>query len=124
VRSPIARGRVNSIDCAAARALPGVRAVYTAEDLARIKIDMPDIFMVHPAPGQKVAPLSSDRVAQVGDPVALVIAESRYIAEDAAELVAVEYESETPIISIADAKSGAKVRRCSAFPKTQRLSRP
>lgn len=109
VRSPIARGRVKSIDCGAARALPGVRAVYTARDLARIGIEMPDIFMVHPAPGLKVHPLSDDRVAQVGDPVALVIAESRYIAEDAAELVVVDYEPEAPVISIADAKSGAKV---------------
>ncbi len=109
VRSPIARGRVKSIDCAAARALAGVRAVYTAKDLARIKIEMPNIFMESLAQGEKVQPLSDDRVAQVGDPIAMVIAENRYIAEDAAELVIAEYEPEDPVISIADAKAGAKV---------------
>jgi carbon-monoxide dehydrogenase large subunit len=109
VRSPIARGRVKSIDISAARALPGVRAIYTAKDLAQIPIQMTNFFLQIPAPGQPVQPLSDGRVAQVGDPIALVIAESRYIAEDAVELVMVDYEQETPVVTISDAKTGAKV---------------
>ena len=101
VRSPIARGRIQSIDTAAALDLPGVFAVYTAKELARFKIDMLNFFLG--APAIKITPLAAERVAFVGDPVALVLAQDRYIAEDAAGLVAVEYDAEGPVVSIADA---------------------
>ena len=92
VRSPFARAKINRIDAAAALALPGVRAVFTAGDLnpdvkeawhAVAGKDMPDT----PRP-----PLAEGEVKFVGDPVAIVVAESRYIAEDAVELVDVDYE--------------------------------
>src|SRR3954454_6731345 len=78
VRSTIARGRIKAIDASEARAAPGVWAVYTAEDLAHLNIEMISTHLVSPAPGTKVHPLAHGRVAYVGDPVALVIAESRY----------------------------------------------
>ncbi|MDV3129342.1 xanthine dehydrogenase family protein molybdopterin-binding subunit [Mycobacterium sp. 21AC1] len=93
VRSPFARATINGIDAAAALALPGVLAVYTAADInpevkeawhAVAGKDMPDT----PRP-----PLAEGEVKFVGDPVALVVAESRYIAEDAADLVDVDYEA-------------------------------
>lgn len=99
VRSPFARARINGIDSAAALALPGVHAVFTAADLnpdvqeawhAVAGKDMPDT----PRP-----PLAEGEAKFVGDPVALVVAESRYVAEDAIELVDVDYE---PLPSITD----------------------
>ena len=56
-----------------------------------------------------ITPLADGRVAYVGDPVALVIADDRYIAEDAAALIDVEYEEEDPVVTIADARAGAPV---------------
>src|SRR5271166_5698952 len=99
VRSPFARARINGIDSSAAVALPGVHAVFVAADLkpgakeawyAVAGKDVPDT----PRP-----PLAEDEARFVGDPVALVIAENRYLAEDAIELVEVDYE---PLPAIAD----------------------
>ncbi len=93
VRSPFARARINGIDASAALALPGVRAVFTADDLN------PDVKEAwHAVAGKDIAdtprpPLAEGEAKFVGDPVALVIADSRYIAEDAIELVDVDYEA-------------------------------
>ncbi|OBF12921.1 xanthine dehydrogenase family protein molybdopterin-binding subunit [Mycobacterium sp. ACS4331] len=99
VRSPYARAKVNSIDTSAALAVPGVLAVFTAADLN------PDVREAwHAVAGKDVPdtprpPLAEGEVKFVGDPVALVIAENRYLAEDAIELVDVDYE---PLPAIAD----------------------
>ncbi|MCB2058919.1 MAG: xanthine dehydrogenase family protein molybdopterin-binding subunit [Novosphingobium sp.] len=106
-RSMIARGRILSIDTAAARDVPGVHAVYTAEDLAKVSFTMHTFFMVPTS--VKTPTLAEDHVAYVGEPLALVIADSRYIAEDAASLIEVEYEEEEPVVTLADAKSGPPV---------------
>ena len=104
-RSPIARGKIRSIDLEAARALPGVRAIYTAEDFENFFVEMISFYMIVPPPGPKVLPLAKDRVAYVGDPIALVVADDRYIAEDAASLVFADIEEEEPIITIEQAKT-------------------
>ena len=107
VRSPMARGRIRSIDMAAARDLPGVHAILTAHDLARFDVTMLSFFI---APVElKVTPLATDRVAYVGHPVAMVVADDRYIAEDAAGLVVVDYEEEDAVVTIADARHGPRV---------------
>jgi carbon-monoxide dehydrogenase large subunit len=99
VRSPFAHARINGIDTSAALALPGVRAVFTASDLN------PDVKEAwHAVAGKDIPdtprpPLAEGTVKFVGDPLALVVAESRYIAEDAVELVDVDYE---PLPVIAD----------------------
>ena len=99
VRSPFAHARINGIDASAALALPGVHAVFTAADLN------PDVREAwHAVTGKDVPdtprpPLAEGEVKFVGDPVALVVAENRYIAEDAIELVDVDYE---PLAAIAD----------------------
>jgi len=95
VRSPHAHARVKGIDAAAARALEGVHAVISAADLpdtARTK-RLP-LFVPNPAMTQPLMPhvLAREEVSFVGEAVALVVAESRAIAEDAAALVAVDYE--------------------------------
>jgi aerobic carbon-monoxide dehydrogenase large subunit len=106
-RSPIARGKILSIDTTAARELPGVHAVYTNVDLAKIKATMLSFYLT---PGDvTITPLADGSVAYVGDPVALIIADDRYIAEDAASLVDIQYEEENPVVTISDAKTGAPV---------------
>jgi carbon-monoxide dehydrogenase large subunit len=109
VRSPIARGRIKSIDVSAARAMPGVRAIYTAADLVSFNIEMVSVHLVTPAPGAKVHPLALDRVAYVGDPVAMVIADDRYAAEDASGAVQVDYEPEQPVVTLDEARRGPRV---------------
>jgi len=108
VRSQIARGKIKSMDLAAARLLPGVRAVLTAQDLGPYSTQL-STFHMRDVGGPRVRPLSLDYVTYVGDPVAIVIAESRYIAEDAAGLVLIDYEAEQPVVTIDDAKTGAPV---------------
>jgi carbon-monoxide dehydrogenase large subunit len=99
VRSPFARATINSIDASAALAMPGVIAVLTATDLN------PEVKEAwHAVAGKDIAdtprpPLAEGEVKFVGDPVALLIAENRYLAEDAIELVDVDYE---PLPAIAD----------------------
>jgi len=99
VRSPFAHAKINGIDAGAALALPGVRAVFTAADLNG---DVKEAW--HAVAGKDVPdtprpPLAEGEVKFVGDPVALVVADSRYLAEDAVELVDVDYE---PLPAVAD----------------------
>lgn len=106
-RSQIARGRIVSVDTAAARDLPGVHAVYTAADLSAVPFTMHTFFMV---PTNVPTPVLADgAVSYVGEPVVLVIADSRAIAEDAAALVDITYAEEDPVVTIADAKAGPPV---------------
>ncbi len=91
VRSPYGHARIVSIDVSAARQAPGVHLVLTGDDLAR---EFPTI-QTRQGDGLKAmtcGPLAVGKVRFVGDPVAIVIAADRYRAEDAAELVNVEYE--------------------------------
>src|ERR1700730_13737308 len=93
VRSPFAHARITSIDVSAARELPGVVAVYLASDLPFGQTDLP-ILIPHPnlTHGRTQRCLASEVVRYSGEAVAFVVAESRYTAEDAADLVQGEYE--------------------------------
>ena len=106
-RSPIARGKIRSIDTSAAKDVPGVIAVFTAEDFERVPVRMHSFFMVPTEVHSE--PLARGRVAYVGDPVVMIVAEDRYIAEDAANLVMVDYEEEDPVVTLADARGGPLV---------------
>ncbi|MBB5685924.1 xanthine dehydrogenase family protein molybdopterin-binding subunit [Sphingobium boeckii] len=107
LRSPIARGRILSFDTAAARAMPGVHAILTAADLSALKIDMLSFFL---APAEiAITPLADGRVAYVGEPVVMVIAVDRYVAEDATSLIEIDYDEEDPVVTIDDARTGAPV---------------
>ncbi|XWN31287.1 MAG: xanthine dehydrogenase family protein molybdopterin-binding subunit [Devosia sp.] len=88
VTSPHAHARIVSIDTSKAKALPGVIGVYTGEDLATV-VDPCPSFASPPVPQSAI---SVGKVRHVGEVVAAVVAEDRYIAEDAAELVEVEWE--------------------------------
>jgi len=91
VRSPFPHAEVRGVDVDAARAVPGVRAVITAADLDRVAGPLvpagPPDLLVAPFPA-----LAHDRVRLVGDPVAVVLADSRAAAEDGVEAVEVDYE--------------------------------
>ena len=96
LRSPFAHARIKSINTEAAAALPGVKAVITGETLAGLGLAwMPTLSY------DTQAVLATDKVRFQGQEVAFVIAESRYIARDALELIDVDYE---PLPVIADAK--------------------
>ena len=95
VRSPIAHGRILSIDPSEALTQPGVVAVYTADDLGLTPYVV--FFPIHPECARP--PLAGDKVCFVGDPVAVVIAETKVQAIDAAELVVVDYD---PLPSVTD----------------------
>ncbi len=103
VRSPHAHATIKKIDTAAAKAAPGVVAVYTAADVA--KAGTPGMIPVGwLLPNLKIPPhpmLASEKVRYVGDGVAVVVAEDRYQARDAADLVLVDYE---PLTAATDPK--------------------
>lgn len=104
VRSPFAHARIRSVDVAAAREAEGVALVLTGEELERAIVPGPGIAGMFSggAPVATFTTLATDKVRVVGDPVALVVAESRYLAEDACELVQVDYE-ELPAVMTSDA---------------------
>jgi carbon-monoxide dehydrogenase large subunit/6-hydroxypseudooxynicotine dehydrogenase subunit gamma len=105
VRSNHAYGRIGSLDLAAARALPGVVAVWSAADIADVPpIDFREGRIPSLEPYRQPV-LATERVRYVGEPVAAVFAEDSYVAEDAADLVALEIE-ELPILLAADAEPG------------------
>ena len=108
VRSPYAHARISSIDVSAARAMPGVVAVYTAADLPFGQTDLP-ILIPHPnlTHGRTQRCLASEVVRYVGEAVAFVVAENRYVAEDAAEMVQVEYEP-LPVVITPEAAAAAE----------------
>jgi aerobic carbon-monoxide dehydrogenase large subunit len=104
VRSPLAHARVLAVDASAARALPGVVAVLTGADLDAVTIPGQDplfAMMAGPGPKPEYTLLATDKVRFAGDPVAVVVAESRYLAEDGCELVEVDYADLPPVISAA-----------------------
>ena len=96
VRSPYAHARILSVDASAALAMPGVLGVLTGDDVARLSKPFPaglDDSIPYYA-----AAVGTARYA--GEPVAVVVAESRYLAEDAAEHVLVDYDPLDPVLDV------------------------
>ncbi|HVH63152.1 MAG TPA: aerobic carbon-monoxide dehydrogenase large subunit [Candidatus Dormibacteraeota bacterium] len=108
VRSHFAHARIVSIDASAAREASGVHAVYTAADLPFGQVDLP-LLIPHPnlTHGRTQRCLASEIVRYAGEAVAFVVADSRYLAEDAAELVQVEYEP-LPVVITPEAAERAE----------------
>ncbi len=106
VRAQQAHGKIVSIDAAEALALPGVVAVWTAADISELP---PIDFREGPIPELAVfrqPVLAKERVRYVGEPVAVVFADSDYVAEDAADLILVEID-ELPVLLDAAAAPAA-----------------
>ena len=93
VRSPYAHASLGRVDVSAAEQAPGVRAVLTGQDIKAWSRP----FVVGVKAPMEMWALAVDKVRFVGEPVALVVAESRYLAEDAADLVVAEY---TPLPAV------------------------
>lgn len=106
LRSPVAHGLIRAIDTAAAKAMPGVHAVYTYQDLrphlrhdrmpqtlpaASIRFHVDPIVLVH------------DEVTYVGEPIAMVLADARHIAEDAAQAILLDID---PLPAVTDPYDG------------------
>ncbi len=104
VRSPLAHARILSTDVSAAEAGPGVHAVVTAADLPPTLQPIPmRMFVDGPLNDYLQYPLAREVVRYSGEPVAVVLADSRYTAEDGAELVEVEYEPLSIVLQPDDA---------------------
>jgi carbon-monoxide dehydrogenase large subunit len=101
VRSPVAHGRITGIDTAAAKAAPGVVAVYTAADLDGLRAIKPMLPTWNTHMTQTM--LASDTVRYVGEPVAMVVTEEPYQGEDAIELVEVDYDPLPAVVTMNDA---------------------
>ena len=108
VRSHFANATITAIDTAAASSAPGVALVLTGADLGALDRPLP-LLRAHPdVPNARTQPpLARTRVRHVGQPVAMVVARSRYEAEDAAELVDVSYDPHAAVIDLETALAGA-----------------
>jgi len=106
LRSPYGHARIKSINTDAAKALPGVVAVYTGKDFAELP-SMPCAWQAGGVKNNVNTPrvLEIDHVTFTGAGVAVVVAENRYIAEDALELIEVDYE---PLDVVVDAKKATE----------------
>ncbi|HTV46418.1 MAG TPA: xanthine dehydrogenase family protein molybdopterin-binding subunit [Stellaceae bacterium] len=114
LRSPHAHARITAIDTAAAARASGVAAVFTGTDMAADGVGgLPCGWQVHSKDGSPMAepphpPLAVDRVRHVGDPVAVVVAETLEQAREAADLIAIDYAEEPAVVDPAAAlKPGA-----------------
>ena len=111
IRSPHGHARIRSIDASAALALPGVAAVVTAQDIADIAVlptrESADADELNPP---RHPALAVDKACYAGQPVAIVLAENIYTAEDAVELVNIDYEILPAVVDPREATSdGAPV---------------
>jgi aerobic carbon-monoxide dehydrogenase large subunit len=117
LRSPHAHAVIKSIDLSAAKAAPGVRAIFTGADLAQAQVGgLPCGWLIHSKDGKPMNEpphpvLAQGKVRHVGDQVALIVADSLQQAKDAAEMVNVDYDVLQAVIDVtkADAAGMAQI---------------
>src|ERR1700693_4761708 len=104
VRAPVPHAVIERVDVSRAAASPGVVCTLTGEEIAKL---VTPFIEIGPDPGAKIQdyPMAVKKVRYQGEPVAAVVAETPQAAEDAAELVEVDYQSLPPVIDSADAAS-------------------
>src|SRR6476659_6656786 len=102
-RSDVAHGRIRSIDTSAAKAMPGVEAVFTGTEIAEFLAPMP-IGTPFPSPDHRA--VATDTVRYGGEPVAVVVARDRYIARDAADAIVVSYDPLPAVVDVEQAMTG------------------
>ena len=113
LRSPHAHATIRSIDAAAARASQGVVAVFTSEDMTEVG-GIPCGWQVHGKDGSAMAEpkhpvLAEGKVRHVGDPVAVVVADSRTQARDAAEIIVVDYDVLDAVVDMPSAVGNGSI---------------
>ncbi|MFQ5851252.1 MAG: xanthine dehydrogenase family protein molybdopterin-binding subunit [Candidatus Binatia bacterium] len=104
LRSPHAHARILSIDTSKAQAIPGVVWIFTFQDIAELDVPVP--IRMYRLPGLErylQHPLARDTVRYVGEPVAVAVAESRYLAEDALDAIDVTYNPVPEVVDLRDA---------------------
>jgi carbon-monoxide dehydrogenase large subunit len=104
VRSTLAHGKIRSIDTAEAKALPGVHAVWTGAEVTPLTGGIPGGLQIEGMRTTMQPALAAEEVRFVGEPLAVVVADSRHVAEDAAALIAVDIE---PLPAVLDAEAAA-----------------
>lgn len=107
-RSDVPAGRLRGLDVSGARAHPGVHAVFTAADLGPLLRPGPVLVPPPPLEGlvfhaRTALPLARERVRHQGEALAMIVADSRYVAEDAAALVEADIEPLDPVVDLARA---------------------
>lgn len=108
VRSVYAHARITGIDTSAALKAPGIVAIYTGKDVAKIG----PVPCASALPGLKVPDyrvLAQDKVYFVGQPIAAVVARDAYVARDAVDLVIVDYEDLPAVVDVEEAAKGGTV---------------
>jgi carbon-monoxide dehydrogenase large subunit len=104
LRSPSAHARITRLDVARARELPGVTAVWTCDDIGRLDQPSPLLIphpdMTHP---RTQRPLARDEVHYFGQTIAVVLAEDRYVAEDAVDVIDLELEDLPVVVDVEEA---------------------
>src|SRR5271169_600878 len=115
LRSQVAHARIKHIDVSRARKHPGVVAVYTADDLGPYW--KPGPLLVPPPPISGIVfnprtqvPLAKDKVRHVGEPLAVVLAQSRYLAEDALADIVVELDPLPVVVDLEEALADTSSR--------------
>jgi 2-furoyl-CoA dehydrogenase large subunit len=105
LRSPHAHARIKGIDCSEALKIQGVLGILTAEDILRMSDPLPQMT-VPPSSNIKDYPIAVGKTRYVGEPVAVVVATSRYVAQDALDSIAMDYEILKPVLD-------ARIAHCS-----------
>jgi carbon-monoxide dehydrogenase large subunit len=107
VRSPHAHARIRDVDVSGALDVDGIVAIYTYEDLDGPAAEPLPILIPHPAlhAGRTGYALANEVVHHVGEAIAMVVAESRYLAEDAAAAITVDYEILPPVVGLDAARA-------------------
>ena len=111
LRSTHAHARIVKIDAAAALKLPGVVGVLTAADMPGLKTIPMRTGVIPGLERSQQTPIATTKMRYVGDPIAVVVAENRYIAEDALELIDVEYAA---LGAVTDARESMQAGRAAA----------
>ncbi len=103
-RSPLPHARIVAVHTESARLAPGVVAVFDGAQMAQMASPVASLIESSPSGGKvSFGILAVDKARLVGDPVALVVAESRALAEDACELIQVDYEELAPVVTVEQA---------------------
>jgi aerobic carbon-monoxide dehydrogenase large subunit len=113
LRSPHAHARITDIDVSAVLDIEGVHAVWTHDDLGPLSGPMAEplpLLIPHPSltQGRTQFALAKDEVNYVGEAIAFVVAEDRYVAEDAVSQIRVDYEFLEPVVGIAAAREASR----------------
>jgi carbon-monoxide dehydrogenase large subunit len=109
VRSPHAHARVLDVDVSGALDIDGIVAVWTWEDLPGPAAEPLPMLLPHPSIEHPVTgrALAKDEINHVGEPIAMVVATNRYLAEDAAQRIRVAYAHREPVVGVATARDAA-----------------